>query len=72
MHNSKELAFTFIMMLVFSLFCLIVTAHYIWPTAYHWPREGGRGGGLLSIVPASTLHQKNIRNFKHPKKYLKF
>ena len=38
MHHSKELAFTFIMMLVFSR-CLVSlnnsTLH--WPTPYHWP-----------------------------------
>ena len=36
-----------------------------------------QGGTLIfssyvSSGPASTVHPKNIRNFKHPKKYLKF
>ena len=42
------------------------------------PRPQGLGGNLIfssyvSLGPASTLHPKtNIRNSKHPKKYLKF
>ena len=40
MHHSKELSFTFILMLAFFfavLFRLIVTAHYVSPITYHWP-----------------------------------
>ena len=42
------------------------------------PRDGGKGVHLIfsSLYvwsgPASTVHQKNIKNFKYPKKYLKF
>ena len=67
MHNSKELAFTF-MLVFFSLFCLIVTAHYIWPTPYYWPRGGGGTLNCSSIYPSPKKNiNKNI-NFKHPQK----
>ena len=47
------------------------------------PQGGGGGGGgwvggtlifyaYVGSDPTSTVHPKNIRNFKHPKNYLKF